>query len=99
MNTIKHTPPHLVSAAVTSLLDIARDLMTQRHPDIEELLTVLANLPVDDLDVQTRGAVQHARMVATAGQGRNDGQTAVARFALARVIVLIEQHVAVSRTA
>ena len=71
--------------------------MTQRHPDMEELLTVLANLPMDDLDVQTRGAVQHARMVATAGQDRNDGQTAVARFALARVIVLLEQHVVASR--
>ena len=83
-----------ISGTVAALLDTSRDLMAQRQPDIEELLLVLANMPMDELDVQTRGAVQHARMVATAGQGRNSGHTAVARFALARVILLLEQHVA-----
>ena len=81
-------------AAVAALLDAARDLMAQSRPDLQELLKLLAEMPIDDFDAQTRGAVQHARMVATAGQGRAGGHTAVARFALARVIVLLEQHVA-----
>ena len=70
--------------------------MAQRHPDAEELLTFLANIPMDDLDVQTRGAVKHARLVATAGQSQNSTHTSVARFALARIIVLLEKHAAVS---
>ena len=70
---------------------------TQRgtlHPDIEKLLTLLANIPTNDLDVQTCGAIHHARKVA-AGVRDGSAHTAVARFALARVIILLEQHVAI----
>ena len=54
---------------------------------------LLSNLPVDELDVQARGAVQHARLVILARQsGVSSAHTAIARFALARVIVSLEQH-------
>ena len=86
-----------VSPTTAALLDVARDFVSQRDLDIEDSLILLANMPMDELDVQIRGAVQHARMVATAGQNRKDTHTAVARFALARVVVLLEQHVAASQ--
>ncbi len=82
-----------VPATVEALLDVARDIMAQSHPNIDELLMLLANLPVDDLGVQTRGAVVHARHVAAAAQDKSGVRTAVARFALARVVVLLEEHV------
>ena len=87
-----------VLPTVATLLDVARDFVSQRDPDIEELLILLANMPLDELDVQTRGAVQHARMVATSAQGRKIGPSAVPRFALARLHVWREQHEAMSRS-
>lgn len=82
-----------VPVTVAALLDVARQIMAQSHPDVDELLMLLANMPVDDLDVQTRGAVVHARHVAAAAQDKSGVRTAVARFALARVVVLLERHV------
>ena len=85
-----------VPATVAALLDAARHTMAQHPLDMEELLMLLANMPTDDLDVQTRGAVQHARLVATAGRNGKSSHTAVARFALARVIVLLEHYLPVA---
>ena len=82
-----------VPATVAALLDVARQIMAQSHPDVDELLVLLANLPVEDLDAQTRGAVDHARHVAAAAQDKSGVRTAVARFALARVVLLLERHV------
>lgn len=82
-----------VPATVAALLDVARQIMAQSHPDVDELLVLLANLPVEGLDAQTRGAVVHARHVAAAAQDKSSVRTAVARFALARVVLLLERHV------
>ena len=50
----------------------------------------------EDLDVQAQGAIRHARMVAMIAQDGSTAHVAVARFALARVVVLLEKHVAVA---
>ena len=84
--------PHQTSVA--ELFDIGRDLVQQRY-DAEVVLELLDNLSTVDLNVQARGAIQHARIVALDVFGGNS-QTAIARFALSRVLVLLEQHMVVT---
>ena len=81
---------------VAALLDAARDLVARRYFDVEQvlqLLSLLTHLPIDELDLQTRGAVKHAEMTGAAALKGGPGLTAVSRVALARVVVLLEKHV------
>ena len=77
---------------VLELLDVARDLTSQNPLDVEVMLEMLDNLPGKYLDAQTRGAIIHARLVLSTPSSDPD-QIVVARFALARVIVLLERRV------
>ena len=83
-----------IPATVMALLPHARDLMSQCDPDLETVLKLLDHIPTEDLDVPTRVAVRHARQVAETGE-MSDRHRSVARYALARLIVLLERHVAV----
>ena len=80
----------MTGPTIASLLDVARNLVAQRKFDVEVVLTVLSKLPGDDLNLQTRGAVKHAQIVAVAARDGGVGHTAIARFALARVVALLE---------
>ena len=53
-----------IPATVAALLDVARDLAAQDRFDAEVVLRLLENLQLADLDVQTHGAIIHARLVA-----------------------------------
>ena len=78
---------------LATLLQAARNLAAQDQFDIEEMLLVLANVPMNDLDVQSRGAVVHARNIAAADRSSsNSRHTAMTRYALARVVSLLERH-------
>ncbi len=83
----------MTAPTVAALLDLARDLVARREFDVEVVLTLLSKLPGDDLDLQTRGAVKHALIAGATALDGGVGHTAVARFALARVVVLLEKHV------
>ena len=76
------------------MLDVARDLMGRQSPDVEAMLMLLANLPTDQVNVQARGAIAHARTLMALALNGTTSHATVARFALARVIVLLEKHVA-----
>ena len=77
---------------VDELLDIGRDLIVQEQFDAGVVLELLDDISITDLDVQVRGAIQHARLVALNVFGGGVSHTAVARFALSRVVVLLEEH-------
>ena len=78
---------------VNELLDIGRNLIVQEQFDAGVVLELLDDISVTDLEVQVRGAIQHARLVALDVFGGGVSHTAVARFALSRVVVLLEEHV------
>ena len=78
---------------VAALLDIARHLIMQPEFDGDVALELLGTIPMADLDVQTIGAIAHAKLVTLEGSD-TPVRAATARFALARVLVLLEQHVA-----
>ena len=83
----------MTAPTVAALLDVAHDLVARRSFDTETVLTLLANLPLDALDVQTRGAIRHAQLAAVAAGAGGVGLPVNARFALARVGALLEaQH-------
>ena len=77
--------------AIADQLDIARRLMDQRRLDIVEALTMLNALPPaignDRVVQQARDAVSAVAM----GTGQH---LIVARYALARVIILLEKRMA-----
>ncbi len=83
-----------VTATIVALLAIAQEIVAEPYLDVEKVLRLLAALPVEELDLQTRGAVRHAQLMAVSAQGSSTKRDAVARFALHRVVVLLEQHVA-----
>ena len=80
-------------ATAAELLDMGRALIVQRRFDPGAMVKLLDNIPVSDLSTQARGAVRHARLVAQNMFSRDGSRAAVARFALQRVIVLLEMHV------
>ena len=84
-----------VQANVAALLDVARDLSAQERFDADVVLELLERLQLVDLDVQSHGAVTHARLVATTALSERSSRDAVARFALARVVTLLERHIGV----
>ena len=59
-------------------------------------MELLERLQLADLDMQSYGAVTHARLVATTALSERSSRDAVARFALARVVVVLERHIAVA---
>ena len=84
------------TANVAALLDVARDLAAQERFDADVVLELLERLQLADLDMQSYGAVTHARLVATTALSERSSRDAVARFALARVVVVLERHIAVA---
>ena len=79
---------------LAGMLDVARNLIRRQSQDVEKMLMLLANLPTDEVDVQARGAIAHARTLMALALNGTTSHVAIARFALARVIVLLEKHVA-----
>lgn len=77
--------------SIAELLETGRGLIVKKQFHAEVVLEFLDRLSTTELDVQTRGAVQHARIVAIDVFGGNS-HTAIARFALSRVIMLLEEH-------
>ena len=83
----------MTAPTVAALLDVAHDLVARHSFDTETVLKLLANLPLDDLDVQTRGAMRHAQLAAITASRGGMGRTVNARFALARLAALLEAQV------
>ena len=83
-----------MSSNPAELLDVARDLTAQDPFDVEVVLGLLSKLSSDDLDVQIRGAIRHAQLVTAAAHDRDSTRSTPARYALARVIVLLEERMA-----
>ena len=79
-------------ATITEQLDVAKDLIGQRRLDIESTLGMLKDLP-DDIGDAARSSVDQALQTVAAAE-RDSRYEAVARFALARVIVMLENHLA-----
>ena len=76
---------------VETLLDIARDLTARVQFDAAVVLRMLEYLQRLDLDVQSHGAVTHARLAAQSAQSSsNSSRDAIAKFALARVVTVLE---------
>ena len=80
-----------VPTTLHTLLDVAHELVGQPEFDAEVALKVLVRMPVAELDLQTCRAIQDATMVAMAASDGGHSHATVARFALAKVIVLLEQ--------
>ena len=78
------------AANLVALLRVARDLTIQDRFDVEVAQRLLGNLPRDDLDVQVRGAIVHARRAVSIAADQDERHTSVARTALARVVMLLE---------
>lgn len=68
-------------ATVAALLRVARDLTAQDRFDVEVAQRLLGNLPRDDLDVQTLGAVIHARRVVSVAADQSEQHISIARSA------------------
>ena len=83
-------------ATVTEQLDVAKDLIGRRRLDIESTLTMLKALP-EDIGEAARSSVDQALQTVAAAAERDSRFEALARFALARVIVMLEKHVAEER--
>ena len=86
------TSPEIEPEHVARLLDIGRELIVQQF-DAAVVLKLFDSIPTSDLDMQTRGAIRHARLLALDVAGGGISHMAVARFALMRVITLVEQHI------
>ena len=83
----------MTAPTIAALLDVARGLVAQRSFDVEDVLKLLSRLPLDDVDVQVRGAIKHAQLTAEAAKCGGVGLIVVARFALAHVVTLLEAEV------
>lgn len=77
---------------ISAQIDNARNLIANHPFDVEAALAMLSAVPTD-LDLQIRGSIRHAQHVVTDAFDESSARVALARFALARVIVLLEQHV------
>ncbi len=86
----------MTEPTLAALLDVARDLVAQRQFDIEVVQKLLSEMPSGDLALQARGAIRHAQLVVAAAGDGSISRVAVARFALARVVVLLEQELGLS---
>lgn len=77
---------------ISAQIAIARHLVANHPFDVEAGLAMLAAVPTD-LNLQIRGSIRHAQHVIVGAGDGSSARVAIARFALARVIVLLEQHV------
>ena len=78
----------LISAQIKN----ARDLIATHPFDGEAALAMLSAVPTD-LDLQIRGSIRHAQHVITDASDQSSARVALARYALARVVTLLQQHV------
>lgn len=83
-----------VQATIAAQLDVARDLVGKARFDAGVMLELLDSLPRESFRAQIRGAITHARLTATVASSGDPDHIAVARLALARVVTLLEWHVA-----
>ena len=72
--------------------DIARDIVARPEFDAEAATGLLTSIPFDDLDLQTIGAVTHAKLVAITAMNGRPAHITEARSALDRVVMLLGQH-------
>lgn len=71
-------------------LRVARDLVFSGRLDVSAALTLLNTLP-DTLGPSVAEAVGHAKRAVAGAPGRDHRHQAVARYMVARVLVLLEQ--------
>ena len=76
---------------ITEQIEVAKNLINQRRLDFDSTLTMLTALPADIGDTARSSVEQALHTVAVAAE-RDGRYEALARFALARVIVTLEQH-------
>lgn len=79
-------------AMLATQLVVAKDLICQRHLDSTATLAMLNALPAD-LDDDLRASVEEA-LKSVAAASSDSRREAIARFALARVIVMLERTLA-----
>ncbi len=78
---------------IEMMLDVARDIVARPEFDAEVATGLLTSIPFDDLDLQTIGAVTHAKLAAITAMDGSTARIHEARLALSRVVMLLEQHV------
>ena len=77
---------------ISAQIETARKLVANHPFDGEAALAMLSAVPTD-LDLQIRGSIRHAQHVIAAAFDENSARVALARFALARVVTLLQRHV------
>ena len=75
---------------LTEQLAVALRLLTEHRLDVVEALAMLNALPPN---IRNDRVVQHARDAVSALAMGGGQQLTIARYALARVIVLLEEHI------
>ena len=76
---------------ITEQIEVAKNLIGQRRLDFDDALTMLNALPADIGDT-ARSSVEQALHALAVAAERDSRYEALARFALARVIITLEQH-------
>ena len=89
---MKHT-----QVTITEQIGVAKDLIGRRRLDFGSTLTMLNALPADIGDT-ARSSVEEALQTVADAAARDSRYEALARFALARVVVTLEQHLAEAET-
>ena len=80
---------------MAALLDVALELVAQDRFDAEATIELLDHILAFDIEVQTFGAITHARRSAASVLGdETSTRAAAARFAFSRVIALLAPEVA-----
>ena len=83
---------------INEQLEVAKNLIGQRRLDFDQTLTMLSALPAD-IGESARSIVEQALHTVAVAAERDSRYEALARFALARVIVTLEQHLTKSAPA
>lgn len=74
-------------------LRLARGLLTAEALDIAAALALLNTMP-DTLGAPEREAIDHAKRAVAAAPGGDQRHEAVARYLIARIVVLLEREAA-----
>lgn len=77
---------------ISAQIETARNLIANHPFDGEAALAMLSAVPTD-LDLQIRGCIRHAQHVITDAFDESSARVTLARYALARVVTLLQQHV------
>ena len=77
---------------IADLLDVAREFVEHKQFDASAAINLLDLLAAEDVDVQTIGAIRHARRTALLAYCGSSMQLTIARNALSRVIALLERQ-------